>query len=196
VAINEGGDDAVVLDGEASSSLGPSANLAVRRAALDAVGGFDCALGAGARFRAAEDIDLYDRLFARGLTGRYDPAALAWHEQWRDRRALLGLDLAYGIGSGARLAKLVRTDRARMRFVLRTVLWQTDLCGLGRAVRRREEFAALTTLARIAGTFAGFVRGLVVPVRDGHYAVAGSTITTPGSAARRGAPCTRGTRRR
>lgn len=168
VAVYEG-DQPAVLDAGSERAPGPSANLAVRRSALDRVRGFDELLGAGARFQAAEDLDLYDRLFADGATGRYEPSALAWHEQWRDRRALLRLDLGYGIGSGARLAKLARTDRRRARHVVRTVLWRTDLCGLARAARRREEFAVLTTFVRLVGTVVGFVRGCATRVRCGHY---------------------------
>lgn len=169
VAVNEG-ETRVVLDRTTTTSLGPSANLAVRRAVFDRVGGFDAALGPGGMLGVAEDLDFYDRLFAAGVTGRYEPDAVTWHDQWRDRRALLRLDWGYGLGTGARLAKLVRTDRRRGRFVVRTVLWQTDLRGLGTALRRREEFATLTVLIRLAGVVTGFARALVVPVRDGHYA--------------------------
>lgn len=168
VAVNEG-DTPLLLEASARSGLGPSANLAVRRQLLEAVGGFDEALGAGGRLEAAEDLDLYDRLFAIGARGWFAPDALAWHEQWRDRRALLRLDWGYGVGSGARLAKLVRTDPSRARFVARTVLWDTDVRGLLSAVRRREEFSTLTTLVRLFGTVAGAVRGLLTPVRAGMY---------------------------
>lgn len=168
VAINEG-DHPVVLDAGTTDSLGPSANLAIRRRLLLDIGGFDPCLGAGARLPAAEDLDLYDRLFAAGVQGRYEPGALAWHDQWRDRRALLRLDWGYGIGSGARLAKLLRVDRERATFVARTVLWRTDLGGLARAIRRREEFAALTTAVRIVGTIVGLVRAAPLRVQDGLF---------------------------
>jgi glycosyltransferase involved in cell wall biosynthesis len=168
VAVNEG-DVPVALDATSTTSLGPSANLAVRRSVFERVGGFDEALGPGGRLGVAEDLDFYDRLFAQGVVGRYEPAAVTWHDQWRGRRALLKMDWGYGLGTGARLAKLVRTDRRRARFVLRTVVWRTDLRGLGVALRRREEFAALTVLVRLAGAVLGFARAIAVPVRDGRY---------------------------
>ena len=171
VAVNEGGDEPVALDDTSTSALGPSANLAVRRDVFERIGGFDEALGPGGRLGVAEDLDFYDRLFATGAVGRYAPAAETWHDQWRDRKGLVRLDWGYGLGTGARLAKLVRTDRRRARFVVRTVVVHTDLRGLATAVRRREEFAALTVAVRIAGTVVGFVRALLVPVRDGHYAL-------------------------
>ena len=82
--------------------LGHGANMAVRRPPFEAVGGFDESFGPGARYRAAEDHDLFDRLLAAGFAGRYEPAVAAEHEQWRQRWALVGLEWAYGVGTGAR----------------------------------------------------------------------------------------------
>jgi GT2 family glycosyltransferase len=158
------------LDREAPSPLGASANLAVRRAVLDAVGGFDESLGGGARFQSAEDVDLFDRLLAGGWTGRYEPAARAEHEQWRDRRSLLRLDWRYGLGVGARLAKLVRTDRARARKAAREALWGDGVRVLLQALRARHEFEIATTTCRLVGAVAGFAWGVVTPVRDGWFA--------------------------
>ena len=50
---------------------------------------------------------MFDRLFLAGSVGRYEPAALAWHDQWRERGDVFALEWRYGTGSGARLAKLV-----------------------------------------------------------------------------------------
>lgn len=79
----------VTLGPGTTGVLGHSANAAVRRAALQVVGGFDERLGACSGFRAAEDNDLWDRLLAAGFSGRYEPEAEAWHEQWRRRGQLL-----------------------------------------------------------------------------------------------------------
>jgi glycosyltransferase involved in cell wall biosynthesis len=168
VAVNDN-EEPVALDARSTDALGSSANLGIRREALLQVGGFDESMGGGARFEAAEDLDLFDRLFAAGHTGRYEPAAAAFHDQWRDRRALLKLDWRYGLGAGARLAKLVRTDRRRARFVTREVLLGGDVRGLGRALRAREEFAVLTTLVRLAGVVAGFGYGFTRRVQRGLY---------------------------
>jgi hypothetical protein len=136
---------------------------------LLALGGFDELMGGGARFEAAEDLDLFDRLFAAGHTGRYDPVAVAFHDQWRDRKALLRLDWRYGLGAGARLAKLVRADRPRARRAAREVLWEDGVAVFGRSLRAWEEFAMATVALRVAGTLAGFVWAVLVPVRDGHF---------------------------
>ena len=108
-----------MLDRTTRGDLGHGANLLVRAAALAAVGGWDESLGAGARFTSSPEADLYDRLFLAGFHGRYEPAARAWHEQWRSSRQLIQLDWRYGFGNGARLAKLCaatgpgRADRRR-----------------------------------------------------------------------------------
>ena len=71
------------------------------------------------RAAIGEQPRLFDRCFALGLTGRYEPAAIAVHEQWRGPRRLLLLDARYGFGNGARIAKLLRTDRRRALLVIR-----------------------------------------------------------------------------
>lgn len=149
--------------------LGHGASMAATRAVLEAVGGFDECLGAGGRFRAAPEYDLFDRIFALGATGRYEPAARAWHDQWRDDRATARLDLRYGFGNGARLAKLVRSDRRRARQVAREALWDWGLLDLVQWVRTRQRWLAIGTGARLVGTIGGFASGMLTPVVDGHY---------------------------
>jgi glycosyltransferase involved in cell wall biosynthesis len=161
--------DPAVLDRDTPSPLGASANLAIQRTVLDQVGGFDELLGGGAPLEAAEDLDLFDRLLAAGFTGRYEPAALAWHEQWREGWEVVRLDWRYGIGSGARLAKLVRADRRRLRRTVREVFWVDGLCIIGRSLRSFERLAILTTMARLLANFVGFARGITRRTVDGHY---------------------------
>ena len=162
-----------VLDLDTPAPLGCSANLGLPGSVLVAVGGFDEALGGGGRFHAAEDVDLFDRLLAAGFVGRYEPGAMAWHEQWRTRGQLLRLDWGYGVGLGARLVKLLRSDRRRMARVLREAMWTDGLRVLATGVRHRYEFLVLTTASRLAGTVAGVVAAVVVPVRDGHFVATG-----------------------
>ena len=152
------------LDASAVGTLGHGGNFAVLRSVFDAVGGFDEALGPGARFRAAEDLDVFDRLLRAGFVGRYEPVALAWHEQWRDRRALLALDFAYGVGAGARLAKLSRCDRHRARIAAEDWVWRSGVRdGVLGSLRQRHEFGAVTALTRLFGTGVGFAAARVRP---------------------------------
>lgn len=161
------------MDYDASTPglLGHAASMAVRRVALQEVGGFDEMLGAGATFEAGPEGDLFDRLFARGWLGCYAPAALGWHDQWRRRlRVIIRLDFGYGRGSGARLAKLARAgDSRRFRLVAAEYLWHWGVAQLPDSLRRRDRLLAAMTLARLAGVVLGFARGLATPVRDGHY---------------------------
>ncbi|MBV9484417.1 MAG: hypothetical protein JO246_00005, partial [Frankiaceae bacterium] len=149
--------------------LGHSASLAVRRAVLAEVGGFDELLGAGARWRAAEDTDLFDRILGAGHLGRYEASVGATHEQWRRIRAWVGLQHSYGIGSGARLAKLWRTDRERWRRVFREDVVTWGVGQLPGEVARLDGYRALGTALRLGGIIRGFVTAIAVPVRHGHF---------------------------
>lgn len=159
-----------VLDAATTGVIGHSASLGVRRSVLDALGGFDEALGAGGRFRSAPEVDLFDRIFAAGLTGRYEPAARAWHDQWRDTGGLVRLEWRYGLGTGARLSKLARTDRQRARVVARDQLWDNGAVAVVRHVGEGYQRAVVFRLAFLAGAILGAVRASLVPVVDGHFA--------------------------
>jgi glycosyltransferase involved in cell wall biosynthesis len=163
-------DQPAVLDRTTRGDLGHGANLLVRAAALARVGGWDEALGNGARFKSAPEADLFDRLFAAGFVGRYEPTARARHEQWRSSRELIRLDWRYGFGNGARLSKLVRADRPRARQAGGEALWGWGLQRIGAPLRDRNKTEVARVAARLAGTTVGFARGLFVGVRDGHFA--------------------------
>lgn len=161
-----------VFTGRSIGNLGHSASMASRREVLERIGGFDEALGAGAVFRSAPEADFFDRVLAAGWQGRYEPAALAFHEQWRTHEELVRLDYGYGYGNGARLSKLVRTDRARARRVAWDAVWAWGLASAWSEWRRGERPLAKAALYRLAGTGVGFVRGLATPLRAGHLTVA------------------------
>jgi glycosyltransferase involved in cell wall biosynthesis len=149
--------------------LGHGASTAVTRSALEAVGGWDECLGSGSRFRSSPEADLYDRLLAAGLTGVNLPAVQAWHHQWRTDREVARLQLNYAIGLGARLSKLLRTDRRRLRVVARDVLWGWGLRALLGAVRRREPLAFAAAVVRLGGYAWGFAIASACPVVEGHF---------------------------
>lgn len=161
----------MTYDATTPGLLGHAASMVVRRGAVAAVGGFDELLGAGATFEAGPEGDLFDRLFAAGWLGGYEPAARAWHDQWRRRlRIIIRLDFGYGKGSGARLSKLVRAgDRSRARLVAAEYFWHWGLSQLPRHLRARDVLMVTTTVTRLAGVVVGVVRGLATPVRDGHF---------------------------
>jgi glycosyltransferase involved in cell wall biosynthesis len=169
VAIKDDADPAV-LHADSVGTLGHSASLAVRRAALEEIGGFDEQLGAGARFQSAPEVDLFDRLFAAGHVGRYEPSARAWHDPWRGRADKLHLDWRYGIGTGARLVKLARSDRVRARSLAAETVWRRGVRGAVDDLLAGYQLGFLRRLALAAGTVVGFAKALPAPVRDGHFA--------------------------
>lgn len=154
-------------------NLGHGASMAAPRKALESVRGFDEALGAGGHFRAAPEVDLFDRLLAAGWAGRYEPAALAYHEQWRDIDQIMALDYRYGVGNGARLAKLARADFLRALLAWRVAVWDDGVRPAVDAYRKGARKLAKAALLRVVGTFVGFARGLVTPVVEGHYRLRG-----------------------
>ena len=169
---------AAALHSSSRGDLGHGASLMVRSAALAAVGGWDEAMGVGGRFKSSPETDLYDRLFAAGFTGRYEPSARAQHDQWRRPAELIRLDWRYGFGNGARLAKLVRTDRSRAARVASEAVWGWGVRRLGPALRQRNKTDAGRVAARLAGTATGFSRALFTPVRDGHFVARGRSSSS------------------
>jgi len=139
--------------------LGASANMAVRKRALADVGGFDERLGPGTWAMAAEDLDLFDRLFRLNYPGMFEPLALAEHEQWRSKPQLLALDWGYGKGMGIRLAKLWTWDRRRARRLTKEVLVTQGVRSVVQDLRQGYEFGALTVAARTLATVIGMVVG-------------------------------------
>jgi glycosyltransferase involved in cell wall biosynthesis len=89
--------------GQTPWDIGTGGNLSLRRAALEAVGGFDESLGPGTEGRAAEDVDLLYRGACAGFTIQYEPEAVVYHEL-KTRRTRLGGRFDYGFGLGAFLA--------------------------------------------------------------------------------------------
>lgn len=155
------------FDLDALGNVGASANVALRREVLRAVGGFDEMLGPGAPIPAAEDVDLFDRALRLGV-GWHAADAVADHEQWRSRRELLRLELAYGVGYGARVAKQLRLDRSRavalVRFEARRLV--RDVV---KDFRTGYEFGVISRLAWGAGCLRGLMTGLSLRLDDDLY---------------------------
>jgi hypothetical protein len=81
------------------------ANMGFRRAALEAVGGFDERMGSGTPF-ACEDVEMLARLSASGWTGCYDPRPLVYHHHGRKTAGEAQAHMRqYDFGRGAYYAK-------------------------------------------------------------------------------------------
>jgi GT2 family glycosyltransferase len=89
------------------------ANLSFRRAALQAIGGFDPELGAGTRFPCEDTVAIAAVLWA-GFKGRYDPRPVVRHHHRRRLPDVPRLMAGYDRGRGAYYAKfLLRPDCRR-----------------------------------------------------------------------------------
>jgi glycosyltransferase involved in cell wall biosynthesis len=189
---------ALPADGPVPEMLGHGANMAWRRSALDAIGGFDETLGPGAPLRAAEDQDAFWRALRVGLIGRYEPAAVVHHRQWRDVAGQLAAFYGYGVGTGGLCVKrwriasaeravpptggqmtAVRTAgggaggilRSRAgRQALRSV-WDDGVAAVARRMREGYELGALAEAAGLAGALRGARRAWRIPVVGDHFAL-------------------------
>ncbi len=87
---------------------GISANVALRRVALEATGGFDEMLGPGSYFPCAEDYDLTYRVLSLGFAVLHWPEARVVHHGLRDWESGRGLIYRTYIAIGAAYMKHVR----------------------------------------------------------------------------------------
>lgn len=114
--------------------VGHGANMAVRRAALLDVGGFDPMLGAGALFGACEDPDITYRLLAAGWRAVYTGDALVYHRQWRSWRERRRTERRYGVGAGALFTKHLRMGDLYGLRLFATWTWELGVRRVGAGV--------------------------------------------------------------
>jgi O-antigen biosynthesis protein len=88
--------------------FGVGANMAFSRAALDRIGGFDVALGAGTPTSAGEDTLALTLVLLAGYEIAYQPSALMWHHHRTDLASLNRQLHGYSVGLTAFYAALVR----------------------------------------------------------------------------------------
>jgi hypothetical protein len=88
--------------------FGVGANMAFRRAALDRIGGFDVALGAGTPTGGGEDTLAITMVMLCDYEVVYEPAALMWHHHRQDMASLNKQLHGYSVGLTAFYAALLR----------------------------------------------------------------------------------------
>jgi glycosyltransferase involved in cell wall biosynthesis len=155
--------------GDDPAAIGHGANMAWRRVAFEAIGGFDEVLGPGARLRYAEEHDAFWRCLRRGWIGRFEPASVLTHRQWRGRTEFLRIKYGYGFGSGAFAAKVARVDGPEGRRLLLDTVWRNGVAQGFRALREGYEAGAAGCAAKAVGAVIGAAAGIATPVADGHY---------------------------
>ena len=91
--------------------FGAGANFAMTRSALDELGGFDEALGAGAPCGGGEDNHMFMGTVLAGHRLVYEPSAIVWHFSHIELDALSRGMVTWGSGTTAALTALVLRDR-------------------------------------------------------------------------------------
>ena len=142
-------------------AMGHAANLAIRRSLFERLAGFDTELGAGARFCACEDKDLFWRALSDGATGAYVPDATVVHRQWRTHTAMIRLRFDYGIGSGAFAVKMRRRDKASGSGLLRRLVLSDGVVRAMRELIAGRRAVAAGLVAKAIGALAGASRAAV-----------------------------------
>ena len=79
--------------------------MAFSRRCLDAIGGFDPALGAGTLARGGDDLAAFTATILAGYRLAYEPGAIVWHHHRRTEEGMAGQAYGYGVGLGAYLTK-------------------------------------------------------------------------------------------
>lgn len=82
----------------AAGHVGVGANMAFRRSALEAVGGFDEAFDCGTLTRSGGDTEIFARLLSAGYRLVYEPGAVVRHRHRRELRGLREQLFGYGVG--------------------------------------------------------------------------------------------------
>ncbi len=140
---------------------GISANVAIRRAALDATAGFDEMLGPGAYFPCAEDYDLTYRVLSKGFAVVHVPEARVVHHGLRDWASGSLLVHRTYIAIGAAYTKHLRSgDLISLGLLLQEMSRAVTNIGRNLFVHRRGPFG----FGRLAGLILGIWRSFELQV--------------------------------
>jgi GT2 family glycosyltransferase len=100
--------------------FGTGANLAIKKSALEAVGYFDPALGAGTITTCGDDLAMYVQLLFGGYQLVYEPTAFLQHVHRKEYAALQKQIYNYGVGFAAFLTKTLLDNPSKIPgFVVR-----------------------------------------------------------------------------
>lgn len=91
----------------ATGTIGSGANMAFSVAALDDIGWFDDALGAGTPARGGDDLAAFHDVLVHGHRIVYEPSAVVFHHHHREARVVRDLTFSYGVALGAHLTRAV-----------------------------------------------------------------------------------------
>jgi len=141
------------------SVVGGGFNFSVRRDIVERFGDFDPELGAGGRYRSAEDTDYVHRLLAEGASIQYDPQVVVSHLVWRDGQTQSAVEWEYGYGIAVwALKRAARGDFFPTRVALKVLVAQSRTALSG--IVRRDATAWRTGRAYLAGLGQGLASWL------------------------------------
>jgi GT2 family glycosyltransferase len=138
--------------------FGTGANFAIRRGAVNDLGGFDPVLGTGGPGRGGEDLDMFLRVILAGGRICYLPSSLVWHQHRSDVDALGEQIYSYGHGLGAYLAKQLITGTMPVSLLGRGLGHAGVILGRARRASRAGQMRARgkrLTLIEARGVVAG-----------------------------------------
>jgi GT2 family glycosyltransferase len=184
VARSPGGPTQVLLDDRVAEHV-PGCNMAFRREALRAIGGFNPIY-----LRAGDDVDVCWRLQARGWRIGFAPSALVWHRHRSSVKAYWRQQVGYGEGESwlmhqhpdkfagghmvwrGRIYSHLPFVRALTRMRVNTGTW--GLAAFPSVYHTGTEPAAYLphTLGWQAGSLAMLVAGLALALVSGHFSAA------------------------
>jgi GT2 family glycosyltransferase len=135
--------------------IGTGGNILLSRAAFERVGGFDVRFGPGARYPAAEDVDLLDRVVHAGATVVYEPRGRVFHQmKTAAERSARRYPYGYGLG-----AMVVLRDGGSLP--LASAYYRMQVRSLGRALRQRSPRGVVDSVLAGAGFGLGACRALI-----------------------------------
>lgn len=141
-----------------AGTYGSGNNMAFRRQVLLELGGFDPALGGGARTRGGEDLDLFLRVVLSGATLVYEPPALVRHHA---RSQIVDLErqlFGYGSGMCALVVKqLAASPRSALHLLRRIPTGVRRLLDprSSKNARKTSDYPRRLTLIELSGYLVG-----------------------------------------
>ena len=152
----------VVFDGAHCNPLivnlvGVSASMALRSSAIDFIGLFDEALGAGTPTVGGEDCELFARILRSGYRIVYEPRALSWHRHRRTWEELRNTLQGYGVGVYAFWTRMFVVNREfSVPLLALKWLWYKQLPELVASVRKQpDSIPSDLLLAQLRGCISG-----------------------------------------
>lgn len=169
LSVSDASGPAEYTGAEDLSAIGHGACMAFRRTALEALGGFDDALGVGGLLGSGEDKDAFWRAVQAGWATRSAAGMSVTHVSWRDDAEGRRVMYRYGVGAGAVAVK--RHRLTRQRGLVLGELWRHGLLPAARWARHGRYAASSGALTRAVGVLSGVRQARRLALSDGRFEV-------------------------